>query len=256
MKHVPNSLRTQCCATDMPVLLPRLVLLCMQAVEQHTQALSSWLFDQLSALRHSNGAPLIQLYGRHGLQGSVTQQGSAEAAAAGFSQGAVFNFQVLQPDGQPVSFSKVDRDATAAGLYLRSGCVCNPGACYDSLGLEAAEVQQLAGLKEGCGDEMDFITVPRPARESAAAAPAADSSSSRAGLWWRWRGASSSSGASGSGSGSAQQQEVGSGGGSSPQEGDLVPTQVPLGSVRASLGWASTFEDVYALVQFLRGYLS
>jgi hypothetical protein len=36
---------------------------------------------------------------------------------------------------------------------------------------------------------------------------------------------------------------------------DLVPTQVPLGSVRASLGWASTFEDAYALVHFLRGYL-
>lgn len=228
-------------------------LLLLQAVEQHTHALSSWLFSQLSSLRHSNGVPLIQLYGRHGLQSSPEQQGSAEAAS-GFSQGAVFNFQVLQPDGQPVSFSKVDRDATAAGLYLRSGCVCNPGACYDSLGLEAAEVQQLAGLKEGCGDEMDFITVPRPPRKPAAAPVAAAGSSSTAGAWWCWRGASSI-GASRSGPGQPQQQEGGPGG-SSPQEGDLVPTQVPLGSVRVSLGWASTFEDVYAFVQFLHGYLS
>jgi hypothetical protein len=114
-------------------------------------------------------------------------------------------------------------------------------ACYDSLGLEAAEVQGLAGLKEGCGDELDFITVQRPPK----AATAASNSSSSRGSWWRWRGAG----------GAAQQPQQESGVVGSVQEG-LVPTQVPLGSVRASLGWASTFEDAYAFVQFLRGYLS
>jgi selenocysteine lyase/cysteine desulfurase len=103
---------------------------CLQAVEQHTEALSSWLYGQLSSLRHSNGAPLIQLYGRHDQQG----QGTASASqAAGFGQGAVFNFQVLQADGQPVNFSSIDREATAAGIYLRSGCVCNPGVSVSSI---------------------------------------------------------------------------------------------------------------------------
>jgi hypothetical protein len=32
----------------------------------------------------------------------------------------------------------------------------------------------------------------------------------------------------------------------------LEPVQLPIGSVRASLGALSTFEDVYALVQFLQ----
>ena len=105
-------------------------------------------------------------------------------------------------------------------------------ACYDSLGLEASEVQALAGLKEGCGDEMDFATVMRPPRTTPAAAKPPGSSG-----WWQWRGGHSSSAGQDDG-------------------GGLVPTQVPLGSVRASLGWASTFEDAYALVQFLRGYLS
>jgi hypothetical protein len=114
-------------------------------------------------------------------------------------------------------------------------------ACYDSLGLEAAEVRGLAGLKEGCGDDMDFITVQRPPK----AATAASNSSSSRGSWWRRRGAG----------GAAQQQQQESGVVGLAQEG-LVPTQVPLGSVRASLGWASTFEDAYALVQFLRGYES
>lgn len=117
-------------------------------------------------------------------------------------------------------------------------------ACYDSLGLEAAEVQALAGLKEGCGDELDFITVQRPAAQPQIA-PDASSGGTRSGqgTWWPWQGGSSS----------AQQQESGSGA-DSAQGVVLVPTQVPLGSVRVSLGWASTFEDVYALVQFLRSY--
>lgn len=101
-------------------------MLCLQAVEQHTQALSTWLYDKLSTLRHSNGAALIQLYGRHDQQTASHGSGGADQGA-GFSQGAVFNFQVLQADGQPISFSRIDRDATAAGIYLRSGCVCNPG---------------------------------------------------------------------------------------------------------------------------------
>jgi hypothetical protein len=116
-------------------------------------------------------------------------------------------------------------------------------ACYDSLGLEASEVQALAGLKEGCGDEMDFITVQRPAKPEAG--DKSSNTSGRQGTWWPWQEASSS----------AQQQESGAVDGSAVGV-ELVPTDVPLGSVRASLGWASTFEDAYALVQFLRGYVS
>lgn len=104
-------------------------------------------------------------------------------------------------------------------------------ACYDSLGLDAAEVQALAGLKEGCGDEMDFVTVMRPQPEG---------QHSSAGKGWFW----------GSDWQQQQNEEV------TPLKGDLVETEVPLGSVRASLGWASTFADAYALVQFLRAYLT
>lgn len=34
-------------------------------------------------------------------------------------------------------------------------------------------------------------------------------------------------------------------------ESELVPTELPIGSIRASLGYLSTFEDCYALVHFL-----
>lgn len=37
-----------------------------------------------------------------------------------------------------------------------------------------------------------------------------------------------------------------------PGELALKWSKVPLGSVRASLGWMSTFEDCYALVEFIQ----
>ena len=35
------------------------------AIERHTNALRVALYAQLSALRHSNGAPLLNIFGRH-----------------------------------------------------------------------------------------------------------------------------------------------------------------------------------------------
>ena len=35
------------------------------AIERHTGALRVALYEQLSALRHSNGAPLLNIFGRH-----------------------------------------------------------------------------------------------------------------------------------------------------------------------------------------------
>jgi selenocysteine lyase/cysteine desulfurase len=94
---------------------------CLQAVEAHTQALSAWLYSQLSNLKHSNGTPLLQLYGKHAQQ-QQQQQGAGQLV-----QGSIFNFTVLQPDGSPVSYSRVEGEAAAAAIDLRSGCVCNPG---------------------------------------------------------------------------------------------------------------------------------
>ena len=43
------------------------------------------------------------------------------------------------------------------------GAECNPGACYKYLGVKEEEVQSLAGEKEGCNDDVEYVTVQRPA---------------------------------------------------------------------------------------------
>jgi hypothetical protein len=45
---------------------------------------------------------------------------------------------------------------------VAAGIHCNPGAAYTDVGVSEKEVETLAGDKEGCGDEIDFIEVQRP----------------------------------------------------------------------------------------------
>lgn len=96
--------------------------------------------------------------------------------------------------------------------------------------MQEKEVESLAGKKEGCHDDVEFITVQRnktlPAGHNAK--PAALSSyDMMASL------ASSS-------------VDLGH-----PAEVASQWVEVPLGSVRASLGYMSTWEDAYALVNFI-----
>jgi len=34
-------------------------------VQAHTEALRDWTLSALSGLRHSNGAPIVEIYGKH-----------------------------------------------------------------------------------------------------------------------------------------------------------------------------------------------
>jgi selenocysteine lyase/cysteine desulfurase len=74
--------------------------------------LTSWLIDNLLSLRHSNGQPVIELYGPHHCQ----------------MRGGTLALNVLSPDGVIFDERIIDRKACALRLSLRTGCFCNPGA--------------------------------------------------------------------------------------------------------------------------------
>lgn len=161
----------------------------MKAISAHVEALREWTWEQLSALRHANGAPLLRIFGAHG--------------RGGHAQSCLFQFLVLRANGSAHGAPQVQKDASDAGLHLRAGCHCNPGQCLFDLGIRPEEERRRALA----GDlDKPFITVMRHA-------PA----------------------------------------GSSRHAGALRPVQLPTGSVRASFGSLSTFEDAYALVGFLAG---
>ena len=90
----------------------------IEVIHQRVSNLTSWLLESLGRLRHSNGVPLILRYG--------------PATEAGRGGTIAFNF--LNPAGRLVDERAVARDAAAAGISLRTGCFCNPGAGEHALG--------------------------------------------------------------------------------------------------------------------------
>lgn len=103
----------------------------IKAVQSHVASLTEYLYDQLSNLRHSNGKPMLQIFGKHHFENSREVQGG------------IMNFEVLRPDGSVFSYKTFEREAAEAGFHVRTGAECNPGACYNYLGVEVGAVCSL-----------------------------------------------------------------------------------------------------------------
>ena len=93
----------------------------MSNVRRHVGTLTDALVEQLRALRHRDGAPLIRVYGprdRYDCGGTVA-------------------FNVLDQRGDVVAYEEIESRARAAGISVRGGCFCNPGASEKAFGFVA-----------------------------------------------------------------------------------------------------------------------
>jgi selenocysteine lyase/cysteine desulfurase len=91
----------------------------LNLISHRVDILTTWLLQCLAGLKHSNGQPMIVPYG----------------PPAGPGRGGTVTFNFLDPDGCVVDERAVSRDAAAAGISLRTGCFCNPGAGERAFGL-------------------------------------------------------------------------------------------------------------------------
>lgn len=88
--------------------------------------LTGWLLAHLRALHHSNGRPLVKIYGPRNTIG----------------RGATIALNFLDPSGAIVDERFVDQRASAGRISLRTGCFCNPGAGEVAFSLSPARVGQ------------------------------------------------------------------------------------------------------------------
>lgn len=93
-------------------------------IHTRVMCLTGWLLDALQTLRHSNGAPLAQIYGPQDTQ----QRGGTVA----------LNF--LDPEGKIVDERVVDERASQQRISLRTGCFCNPGAGEAAFSIMPSEI--------------------------------------------------------------------------------------------------------------------
>ena len=96
---------------------------CVRRLNTHVMRLTGYFLDRLRGLRHSNGAPLTTVYGPTSMQ----------------DRGPTIAFNVLDRSGRVVPFANVETSAREAGVSVRGGCFCNPGASESAFGFRADE---------------------------------------------------------------------------------------------------------------------
>ncbi|EDQ88787.1 uncharacterized protein MONBRDRAFT_32607 [Monosiga brevicollis MX1] len=73
--------------------------------------------------------------------------------------GPVVTFNMDWADGSPVSVTAAAQECRAAGIIMRSGCMCNAGACHDVAGNDPAMVQSLIDAGYRCGSHDDVVAL-------------------------------------------------------------------------------------------------
>lgn len=92
-------------------------------IHERVHALTGWLLDNLTSLKHTNGTRLVQVYGpttTHKRGGAVT-----------------VNF--YDPKNQALDHRFIEQQANETNISLRTGCFCNPGA--GEIALEISRVE-------------------------------------------------------------------------------------------------------------------
>jgi len=91
----------------------------LDMIQTRVHGLTAWLLQQLLALRHGNGRPMVRLYGPADMR----------------ERGGTITMNFYDPAGQLVDYRRIEELAAAARISLRTGCFCNPGAGETAEGL-------------------------------------------------------------------------------------------------------------------------
>jgi len=93
----------------------------MDRIHDHVMRLTARFLDGLQAMTHSDGLPAARIYGPRDIG----------------MRGGTVTFNVLSSNGRPVPYQIVERRARDAGVAVRGGCFCNPGAAEQAFGFDA-----------------------------------------------------------------------------------------------------------------------
>jgi len=83
----------------------------IEAIHERVTALADWLLAEMTTLQHSNGAPMVRIFG----------------PTDTVDRGATIAFYLLDPAGEVYDVHRVEQLAGELRISLRTGCFCNPG---------------------------------------------------------------------------------------------------------------------------------
>ena len=113
----------------------------MDLINLRVRCLTGWLLGRLAAMRHSGGEPMVLIYG----------------PADTRDRGGTVAFNLLDLRGHLVDERAVARDTAAAGISVRTGCFCNPGAGEGAFNLTRTHV--VRALHRGARTVDEYLEV-------------------------------------------------------------------------------------------------
>ncbi|XP_069191889.1 molybdenum cofactor sulfurase isoform X2 [Procambarus clarkii] len=116
----------------------------MEKVKHHVFHLARYTHHSLKSYRHANGSPVAQLY-------------CQEKPWHVNTHGSIVNFNLLNSDGSHVGYAQVERVSSLYNIYLRTGCLCNPGACQTYLDISQENLLHQFQAGHVCGDAQDLV---------------------------------------------------------------------------------------------------
>ncbi len=148
----------------------------MDRVSLHTHAVASRCAAAIERLHHYNGQKVAVIYwgGVGGIDSGCSSESDCKESKEGdqgdaqsrfgpsSAQGPILCFNLRRSDGSWVAPSEVAKLATMHGIHLRTGCVCNSGACHALLGVSGQQLQENVARGYSCGDGRDLMPNGRP----------------------------------------------------------------------------------------------
>jgi len=103
----------------------------IDTIGNRVHCLTGWLLENLLSLQHSNGKPMVRIYGPIDTN----------------MRGGTVTLNFYGPDERLLDYRRIEELANEQGISLRTGCFCNPGAGEIAEGLTTEDM--LAGLNDG-----------------------------------------------------------------------------------------------------------
>jgi selenocysteine lyase/cysteine desulfurase len=100
-------------------------------IQERIYCLTGWLLENMLSLKHSNGKPMVRIYGPTDTK----------------MRGGAVTLNFYGPDERLLDYRRIEELANEKGISLRTGCFCNPGAGEIAEGLTTEDM--IAGLNEG-----------------------------------------------------------------------------------------------------------
>lgn len=112
----------------------------LDSIGKRVHCITGWTLEQLHALKHGNGNPLVIVYGPQDMR----------------SRGGTLAMNFFDRDGDMYDFVEIGDMANRHNISLRTGCFCNPGIDETNHALEATELKNYFS-KSGCKDYFDLM---------------------------------------------------------------------------------------------------